>query len=40
MRGAGFDYLFNSSKYWDFRQRWLLDQYEHVQLDRAFDLVS
>jgi starch synthase (maltosyl-transferring) len=28
MRGAGFDYLFNSSKYWDFRQRWLLDQYE------------
>ena len=28
MRGAGFDYLFNSSKYWDFRQRWLLDQYD------------
>jgi starch synthase (maltosyl-transferring) len=28
LRGAGFDYLFNSSKYWDFRQGWLLKQYE------------
>ncbi len=25
--GAGFDALFNSSKYWDFRAPWLLDQY-------------
>ena len=31
MRGAGFDYLFNSSKYWDFRQNWLLDQYEQFR---------
>ena len=25
---AGFDYLFNSVKWWDFRSPWLLDQYE------------
>lgn len=28
LRSAGFDYLFNSSKWWDFRQSWLLEQYE------------
>lgn len=28
MRSAGFDYLFNSAKWWDFRQQWLLDQYD------------
>ncbi|MBL8659554.1 MAG: alpha-amylase [Rhodospirillales bacterium] len=28
LRGAGFDYLFNSSKWWDYRQEWLLEQYE------------
>lgn len=28
LRSAGFDYLFNSSKWWDFREGWLLDQYE------------
>lgn len=28
LRGAGFDYLFNSSKWWDFRAPWLLEQYE------------
>lgn len=27
LRGAGFDYLFNSAKWWDFRGDWLLDQY-------------
>ena len=26
--GAGFDYLFNSSKWWDFTSPWLLEQYE------------
>jgi starch synthase (maltosyl-transferring) len=31
LRGAGFDYLFNSSKWWDFRQAWLLDQYEQFR---------
>ena len=31
MRGAGFDYLFNSSKWWDFRAYWLLDQYEQFR---------
>jgi starch synthase (maltosyl-transferring) len=31
LRGAGFDYLFNSSKWWDFRQKWLLDQYEQFR---------
>ena len=28
MRGAGFDYLFNSAKWWDYRAPWLLKQYE------------
>lgn len=28
LRGSGFDYLFNSSKWWDFKQNWLLEQYE------------
>jgi len=27
LRPAGFDYLFNSSKWWDFREDWLLKQY-------------
>ena len=31
LRGAGFDYLFNSSKWWDFRQSWLLEQYEQFR---------
>ncbi len=25
---GGFDYVFNSSKYWDWRESWCLDQYE------------
>lgn len=25
--GAGFDYIFNSSKWWDYESRWLLNQY-------------
>ncbi len=28
---AGFDYFFNSSKWWDFRADWLLDQYEQFR---------
>ncbi|HSR73083.1 MAG TPA: maltotransferase domain-containing protein, partial [Kiloniellales bacterium] len=28
---AGFDYFFNSSKWWDFRSDWLLDQYERMR---------
>lgn len=31
LRDAGFDYLFNSSKWWDFRADWLLDQYERYR---------
>lgn len=31
LRGAGFDYLFNSSKWWDFRQNWLFEQYEQFR---------
>lgn len=27
LRSAGFDYLFNSAKWWDFRSPWLLEQY-------------
>ncbi len=39
LRSAGFDYLFNSSKWWDFRADWLLDQYEkfrHIAPSIAF----
>jgi starch synthase (maltosyl-transferring) len=25
---AGFDYIFNSAKYWDFNEPWLIEQYE------------
>ncbi len=28
LKGAGFDYLFNSAKWWDFRAPWLLEQYD------------
>src|SRR5690606_40005614 len=28
LRPAGFDFLFNSAKWWDFRSPWLLEQYE------------
>jgi starch synthase (maltosyl-transferring) len=28
---AGFDYLFNSSKWWDFSSPWLLEQYEQTR---------
>jgi starch synthase (maltosyl-transferring) len=39
LRPAGFDFLFNSSKWWDFRAGWLLDQYEqfrHIAPSIAF----
>jgi starch synthase (maltosyl-transferring) len=39
LRPAGFDYLFNSSKWWDFRAGWLLEQYEsfrHIAPSIAF----
>jgi starch synthase (maltosyl-transferring) len=32
LAGAGFDYIFNSAKWWDFRASWLLDQYEQFRL--------
>ncbi len=28
LQAAGFDYLFNSAKWWDFRSDWLLEQYD------------
>lgn len=28
LRSSGFDYLFNSAKWWDFKEGWLLEQYE------------
>lgn len=31
MRGAGFDFLFNSSKWWDCRSGWLLEQYQQFR---------
>lgn len=34
LRPAGFDFLFNSAKWWDFRANWLLDQY-HAYRDLA-----
>ena len=39
LRPAGFDYLFNSSKWWDFQAPWLLEQYEqfrHIAPSIAF----
>lgn len=39
LASAGFDYLFNSSKWWDFRESWLLEQYEsfrHIAPSIAF----
>ncbi|MDD5328938.1 MAG: alpha-amylase family glycosyl hydrolase [Sulfuricella sp.] len=39
LHAAGFDYLFNSAKWWDFRADWLLDQYEtyrHIAPSVAF----
>jgi starch synthase (maltosyl-transferring) len=32
--GAGFDYIFNSSRWWDFRSPWLMEQY-HLTRDVA-----
>jgi len=29
MQGAGFDFLYNSSKWWDFQAPWCLEQYDH-----------
>jgi starch synthase (maltosyl-transferring) len=29
---VGFDYIFNSAKWWDFKAPWLLDQYEQFRL--------
>ncbi len=31
LAGAGFDYIFNSAKWWDFRAGWLLDQYDRYR---------
>jgi starch synthase (maltosyl-transferring) len=31
---AGFDYFFNSSKWWDFREPWALEQHEEFRLSR------
>jgi starch synthase (maltosyl-transferring) len=31
LAGAAFDYLFNSSKWWDFESSWLLDQYQEFR---------
>lgn len=39
LREAGFDYLFNSACWWDFKAPWLLDQYEtyrHIAPSIAF----
>lgn len=39
LHDAGFDYLFNSAKWWDFQEDWLLEQYEayrHIAPSVAF----
>lgn len=39
LRSAGFDYLFNSARWWDFRSPWLLEQYNafrHIAPSIAF----
>jgi starch synthase (maltosyl-transferring) len=38
LRHAGFDFLFNSSKWWNFRDDWALDQ--HVQFGRIAPSIS
>ncbi|MGE5538857.1 MAG: alpha-amylase family glycosyl hydrolase, partial [Gemmatimonas sp.] len=32
LRDAGFDFFFNSSKWWDFQSDWLLDQYDRYRI--------
>ncbi|MDY0881626.1 maltotransferase domain-containing protein [Dongia soli] len=32
LAGAGFNYIFNSAKWWDFAAPWLLDQYDQFRL--------
>jgi starch synthase (maltosyl-transferring) len=32
LAGAGFDYIFNSAKWWDFQAPWLIEQYEQFRL--------
>lgn len=32
LREAGFDYIFNSTKWWNFRDRWALDQHEKFRV--------
>jgi starch synthase (maltosyl-transferring) len=32
LQGAGFDYLYNSSKYWEFDKSWCLDQHDHNKI--------
>ena len=39
LRSAGFDYIFNSARWWDFRSPWLLEQYNsfrHIAPSIAF----
>ncbi|MBK7768653.1 MAG: alpha-amylase [Sulfuritalea sp.] len=39
LRSAGFDYMFNSARWWDFRSPWLLEQYNsfrHIAPSIAF----
>jgi len=39
LRSAGFDYLFNSARWWDYRSPWLLEQYNsfrHIAPSIAF----
>ncbi len=31
LESAGFDYFFNSAKWWDFQKDWLLEQYEELR---------
>ena len=31
LAGCGFDLIFDSSKWWDFHQRWFLDQYDELR---------
>lgn len=38
LQGSGLDYLFNSSKWWDFREPWALEQ--HVQYGQVAPSVS
>ena len=40
LAGCGFDLIFDSSRWWDLRARWFLEQREELRPDRAHGRIS